>query len=418
MECDVRILSSRTHWWVLAGSKVAWLPLEAVLPVGAYGSSPPGDASPSVVDREQGLRLAEGAVRSLVQAGFFADPPHDNYAVTVLTATACNLGCNYCFQNTAMAPLGSFAPPRIEGAVLDRELVDASVSFISRQVRRYNMSSVTLLLFGGEPLLNPPGCLRLLTGLRSLNLVDAEIVTNGVLLTPALTRSLVDAGLRRIQVTFDGDRESHDGVRVTRNGRPTYEAILRNVRASNAASPGLSWNFRVNVSHHNVKALSALLVDLGAAVSNARQITLHLALIDDNGLGYENAVGYDPVLAETFVALHQQAIRAGMRVPPSKPLTACPYCSVVGGARGAVINADGRLYSCWENAGRDGWDIGDVRNGYAERDVVDSRWVACDFDIKPHATRGATRRFFDLVDAAALDEQLDRGELAQANASM
>lgn len=82
-----------------------------------------------------------------------------------------------------------------------------------------------------------------------------------------------------------------------------------------------------------------------------------------------------------------------------------------------MINADGRLYSCWENAGREGWDIGDVRHGYAEQDVVESHWVACDFDIKPHATRGATRRFFDLVDAAALDEQLERGELTQANAS-
>lgn len=415
MECDVRILSSKTHWWVLAGSKAARLPLDAVEPLGPEDSASPAGVSLEAVDRERGWRLAPAAVGSLVEAEFFMSPPQDNYAVTVLTATACNLGCNYCFQNTALAPVGSFAPPRIERAVLDNQLVDASVAFIGRQVQRYDMSTVSLLLFGGEPLLNPAGCLRLLTRVGPLNLVDAEIVTNGVLLTAPLTRSLVDAGLRRVQVTFDGDGESHDALRVTRNGRPTYRAILRNVAASSAESPGLSWNFRVNVSHHNVGALSRLLDDLAATVSNARQITLHLALIDDNGLGYENAVGYDRDLAETFVALHKQAIQAGMRVPPSKPLTACPYCSAVGGGRGAVINANGRLYSCWENAGRDGWDIGDVRHGYADQDVVHSRWVACDFDIKPHATREATRRFFDLVDAAALDAQFDRGALAKAN---
>ncbi len=104
MECNVRILSSRTHWWVLAGSKVAWLPLEAVLPAGGHSSPPPADPSLSVVDRERGLRLAQAAVGSLVQAGFFASPRQDNYAVTVLTATACNLGCNYCSRTLRWHP--------------------------------------------------------------------------------------------------------------------------------------------------------------------------------------------------------------------------------------------------------------------------------------------------------------------------
>lgn len=408
MDRSLRLIEGRDGWWALAGRSAARLPRQAV------ASS--GDVLSGLgrgVDGERGLALSADAISALDSGGFFATAANDNYAVTVLTATACNLGCNYCFQNTALAPTGSYAPPRIATAVLDDEMVEATVAFVHRQLLASDLKSTNLLLFGGEPLLNVSGCLRLLRGLTPLNLVDAEVVTNGVLLTPSVTDALTTAGLRRVQITFDGDRRSHDRVRVTRNGRPTYDRILENVALSSASAPRLSWNLRVNVSHHNVEGLYSLLEDLASVIQDARQITLHLALIDDNGLGYENTVGYDEKLADTFIELHRVAILSGMGVPPSNSLRACPYCSTVGGSRGAVINADGGLYSCWENAGRDGWAIGNVRTGYTASPLLQERWVACDFDIKPHASAEATRRFLDRVDAAALDEQADQGRLHQ-----
>lgn len=336
---ELRLIASRGGWWALNSTHAARLPHHAVQRVGNEPCDLVG------LDRERGLALTEDALAALELGGFFTVTPSDNFAVTVLTATACNLGCNYCFQNTSLAAPGSHAPPRIKAAVLDSAQISASVAFIARQMTAAELTSTSVLLFGGEPLLNVLGCVGLLCALTPLNLVDAEIVTNGVLLTPRTARNLRRAGLRRVQVTFDGDRVAHDRVRVTRNGRPTYDNILRNVRASSAAVPDLAWNFRVNVSHHNLETLFNLVEDLAHAVHDARQVTMHLALIDDNGLGYENAVGYDPALTATFIAVNAAAIRAGMQVPPSRPLTVCPYCSVAGGERGAVINADGTLYS-------------------------------------------------------------------------
>lgn len=407
----LRLIPASTGWWALSDSRAARLPEYGVRPSAATPEDPTG------YDPERQLRLTVEAQAALSAAGFFTSKPNDNYAVTVLTATACNLGCNYCFQNLALAPEGSHAPPRIKSATLDTGLVAATVRFIARQMRAAQLSSTSVLLFGGEPLLNFPGCVRLLTGLSELNLRDAEIVTNGVLLTPERAAGLYAAGLRRVQITFDGDRETHDRVRVTRNGRPTYGDIIGNVRAAAEACPDLAWNFRVNVSHHNVDHLHGLVADLAEVTGKARQVTLHLALIDDTGLGYENEVGYDKELAETFVAVNRAAICAGMRVPPSKPLTACPYCSVSGGSQGAVVNADGALYSCWENAGRDGWPIGHVDTGYADQGTVTDRWVACDFDIEAHGSPTATRQFLDRVDAAALDDQHDQHLLERPPAS-
>jgi uncharacterized protein len=366
------------------------------------------------VDHERGRVLSAEAASALHEAQFFAVKPVSNYAVTVLTATACNLGCNYCFQNTAMADPGSHAPPRIERASLSASLVDDTVRFVRRQQQKSSLDTVSLLLFGGEPLLNVAGCLRLLRGLRPLRLVDAEIVTNGVLLTRNVATKLASAGLHRVQITFDGARASHDVVRTTRNGRPTYDKILRNVEQASTAVPQLAWNFRVNVSHHNLEGLEQLIEGLAPVAAISPEVTFHLALIDDTGLGYENNVGYDAELADTFKRVNHLAIQHGMRIPPSKSLSECPYCAAPRGERGAVINADGYLYSCWENAGRDGWAVGHVSDGYDAPAAVAPKWVACDFDIKSHGDKCATRAFFDEVDAAALDNQREAAALLPA----
>lgn len=67
------------------------------------------------------------------------------------------------------------------------------------------------------------------------------------------------------------------------------------------------------------------------------------------------------------------------------------------------MNADGQLYSCWESAGREGWDVGDIDSGYLPAEAIQPRWVACDFDIKSHGTDEQTREFFARIDAATLD---------------
>lgn len=380
----MRLLRGTECWWVIHGSKHARLPLAAV------------------IQTEAGNRVLDDVLNALRERDFFTKPAVTAYAVTVLTATACNLGCAYCFQNLELPAAGSFAPPRIRNEVLTPDRVRNVADFIARQMAAASLDQTTLLLFGGEPLLNPEGSLELLRALKPMNLVDAEMVTNGVLLHRRLAGELSRAGLNRVQITFDGAESVHDTIRVTRNGRGTYAKILRNV-AQAAEETDLSWHFRVNISHHNLDGLEKLIDDLGDVVPGERA-SLHLALIDDSGLGYENEVGYAPEYAQRFKQLHTQAIAYGMHVPLSKPMTDCPYCSAVGGAEGAVVNADGQLYSCWENAGREGWDIGDVVNGYRPTPDIQDKWVACDFEIKSHGTQEATRLFFEEIDAAVLDD--------------
>jgi len=347
--------------------------------------------------------------------GFFEPEPSQTYAVTVLTATACNLGCFYCFQNTAPPRPGSFAPPRIPKATLSADAVARVEQFVRRRMDELGYSQLSVLLFGGEPLLNPRACVELLRSLGPLGLVRGEIITNGVLLKPALARELESVGLRRAQITFDGNRELHDRIRTTRNGRGTFDQIISNIEAATQLTD-LSWHFRINVSHRNLETVESLVRQLGTLIPAGRA-SIHIALIDDVGLDYGNEIEYSDDYAETLIRLHQLALAGGLFVPPSQPLGDCPYCGVVGGGTGAVINADGVLYSCWENAGRAGWEVGTIDDGYPPDAEIRDRWVACDFDAQPHASPEQTKRFLDRVDAALLDDLRDTGLLARWTAS-
>lgn len=387
-EHPMRILGGKTCWWCLRGGKIARLPVDAVI----------------------GGNVVPEAIAALRAARFFDDESRDTYAVTMMTTTTCNLGCSYCFQNTAPPAPGSFAPPRIPALHLTSARILKVERFIRNQMQAYGYEKLSVMLFGGEPLLNARGCAELLARTQALGLVHAEMVSNGVLLTPALAAQLAAAGLDMVQITFDGARHSHDTVRVTRNGRATYDKILANVKAA-AENTGLQWNFRVNVSHRNLSGLGNLIDELAQAVPPER-VTLHFALIDDVGLGYHNDVSYTDEFALQLIALHRRAIQNGIFIPISPALRDCVYCGQVGGATGAVINADGRLYSCWENTGRADWCVGNVDEGYAEPETVHARWVACDFDAEPHAASQAhAREFFDTVHAHLLDDLRGAGLL-------
>lgn len=387
----MELVQGKYGWWCRDADLVALLPDGAV---------------------SDGEALAPDVESQLRQAGFFGSTPAPStYYMTVLTSTSCNLGCAYCFQNVAAAPAGTHRPPRIPHRALGEETIESVVRFASTQMAAIGAGGLDILLFGGEPLLNHHGCIWLLERASSIGLIHAEIVTNGVLLTAERGQELERAGLRRVQITFDGDRDDHDGIRVTRRGGATFDRILENMVAVSETT-SLPWSIRVNVSERTAGGVASLITRLADHVDPSR-CTINFALIEDVGLGYTNEWGPNNETAAQFAAWSVLALDAGFEVPFYGRVAECNYCSKKRGAAGAVINADGTLYSCWESVGKAGWEVGDVADGYLADDaVLDARWVSCDYDTADR-DRVAEKAAFKLsVDAAKLDWLYERGRLA------
>lgn len=232
-----------------------------------------------------------------------------------------------------------------------------------------------VLLFGGEPLLNPRGCVELLSRAADHNLVSAWMISNATLLTPPLAHELTALGLRSVQVTFDGDRDDHDRIRVRRSPGGTFDTIVRNIVQVTAATE-LRWMLRVNVSHHNYQGIDALLERLAGSVDPQR-CSIYFARVGDVGVGYANELLHSGELRARFTRWHRTALEHGFTVPRPRADLPCVTCESGEGRHGAVVNADGTLASCWETAGQPGWEVGTVDEGYLPVDRRAKRWISC-----------------------------------------
>src|SRR6266545_3663860 len=232
-----RIIRGKNNWWFLGPGGVARLNANHLTTEGALTSSA------DEYLREQGLLDVKKP---------------DIYALTVLTSTDCNLGCGYCFQNTAQDPTGGNRPPRIAHSRLTSDTITDILNFTQDQMSRDGMEKLFVLLFGGEPLLNPRGCKELLARAADYGLVAAQMISNATLLTPELAKELIDLKLRSVQVTFDGDRDQHDVIRIRRSGGGTFDSIVDNMALVSETVP-MKWHLRVNVSHHNYAGVDALI---------------------------------------------------------------------------------------------------------------------------------------------------------------
>lgn len=86
----------------------------------------------------------------------------------------------------------------------------------------------TVMLTGGEPLVRKDWP-RLARKLADLNM-NPTVITNGMLVDEAMISRLIDAGVKALSVSLDGDREVHDAIRV-QPGRSTVSSYERAIRA-------------------------------------------------------------------------------------------------------------------------------------------------------------------------------------------
>lgn len=383
-----RILKGRKNYWFLGPGGVARLQ--------AHHLSGEGTLLPN-------------AERKLRESGLLAAAPASTYSLTVLTSTDCNLGCAYCFQNTGQDQSGGARPPRIAHSRLTSETITSILGFTDRQMSAAGLDKLRILLFGGEPLLNPKGCLELLSRAAGHGLSSAWMISNLVLLTPRLARQLEDLGLTSIQVTFDGDRAHHDRIRVRRSTGGTFDAIVANiVRASPVTS--IRWTLRVNVSHHNHSGIDALIERLAGSVDTSR-CTIYFARVGDVGVGYGNDLTHTGELAAAFSRWQRLALDRGFTVSRPGALLPCATCGSGDGRYGAVVNADGTLSSCWETAGNPGWEVGSVTAGYLPGERTRERWISCGDLYRYRDDERALVSFRDTVDAALLDYLDETGRL-------
>lgn len=150
--------------------------------------------------------------------------PADQFVLKV--HSRCDLACNHCYVYESADQSWRGRPIAIAPGVVAQTALR-----IAEHVRTHALSSVEVVLHGGEPLLAGVGGLRRILGelagaLGGVCRLDVRVHTNGVLLTEEFCELFDSYGVH-VGISLDGDRAANDRHRLYRDGRSSYDLALR-----------------------------------------------------------------------------------------------------------------------------------------------------------------------------------------------
>lgn len=185
--------------------------------------------------------------------------------LTICPTLFCNFGCDYCFQ-------GTIKPTQ----AMKEDVQDGICALYERILdEQPETEMVHIMWYGGEPLVRKGIIFELSEKLNEITRrrgrsSTASMVSNGYMLDRPTAQRLYDLGLRMVQITLDGDEDSHDQRRALLSTRGTYQKIVGNMR-SWIEDIGIKVNLRVNVDERNREDIGNLIDDLAERGFGYRQ---------------------------------------------------------------------------------------------------------------------------------------------------
>lgn len=180
---------------------------------------------------EQGFLVRSRAAERDAIEHYFTDVREDTseLRLTILTTLQCNFACEYCYQ-------GEHGAPAVSGQKMTAETAAQIVSWVEDRLDAIGPERLSITFFGGEPLLNQPALFAVAEGVWAVTAARGirqtiTVVTNGLLLTPAVVTRLKQSGLSGIKITLDGDRDTHDALRPLRGGQRSFDRIIENLKS-------------------------------------------------------------------------------------------------------------------------------------------------------------------------------------------
>lgn len=244
---------------------------------------------------------------------------------------ACNQKCLHCFASEDVLP---------------KNLEDKWWYALFDQLAEVEASR--LFFTGGEPLIHP-SFFEYATYATKKS-IPVILGTNATLITPVLSKNLVDAGISEARVSLDGANEiSHDCLR----GEGSFEKTLNGIRLMIEA--GIAVSIRTTVNKLNFKELqkiAELIVGLGVSdweikhIIPAGNAKKHPELLTSS---MERTVALDTILnmikVNTFpdlkIKLMEGTINQDTIIPESIKVASCPA-----GTRMMVVQPTGDVIPC------------------------------------------------------------------------
>jgi len=304
----------------------------------------------------------------------------DTLDLTVLTTSACNLGCSYCFEDGI----------NLQG-FMKEEMCQKFLLWADKKMAAVRPRVLHMTLVGGEPLLNLKAVyflsrsLHEMTQARGVKL-EITIITNGILLSEELVDTLMPLGLKRIKVTIDGDEAAHDSKRHYKNGKGSFRKIMDNLIALKGKTPiSIGGNFD-DTTKDSIPRFLDDLVAMGFTAEDIPDISFKPILAATNerkALNNTMDSGHGCTFSETKVSdmlwLRNEVAQRGFK-DKSEGIVLGPCCATY--EHTYAVDPWGKIYKCPALVGREEFITGDLDDD-DEDNYQNTRFMTVDLWTDP-----------------------------------
>lgn len=372
--------------------------------IGMYESHTPEEITKEIVDRygeKEGVTPEDVAevlndIETLKKEGkLFSEDTYQNLAIdfknrpTVIKAMClhiahdCNLACKYCFAGE-----GEYCGDR---SLMSFEVGKQAFDFlIANSGTRKNLE---VDFFGGEPLMNFEVVKQLVAYAREQEKIHNKnfrftLTTNGVLLDEDVM-DFANKEMYNVVLSLDGRKETNDRMRVSRNGKGSYDLIVPKFKEMVKRRGDKEYYIRGTYTHYNTDFTKDI---------------LHMADLGFTKLAMEPVVASPdapyalkeedlPVLFDQYEKLAAEMVR---REKNGKGFTFFHYmidleggpciakriagCGV--GTEYVAVTPWGDLYPCHQFVGDENYLLGNVFDGITNEEVR-SRFKMCNIYTRP-----------------------------------
>ncbi|MFR3329973.1 MAG: radical SAM protein [Odoribacter splanchnicus] len=262
--------------------------------------------------------------------------------LTIATTTGCNFACPYCYEKGALVQ------------TMNRETEKGIVDF----VRNAGVKRLNVTWYGGEPLMNFESIVRLSEDFHNIPNVEGityGIITNGYFLDKEKALVLKKYNIKSIQITIDGLAETHNKLRVAKDGQPTFERIVKNIDEVVDLLPDCLFKVRVNINKQNGEEYALLYKEFRNKWKEKKNFAIYFSFVEDYGQCDVDCY----TSKEKIDFIRELRERYGISTRNFYPRRTLGLC-MAGSVNGFVIAPEGELYKCWSDIGKKDKIVGSV----------------------------------------------------------
>lgn len=323
----------------------------------------------------------------------------------ILTSTACNARCFYCFEKGAKV---STMTPQTAEDVAD---------FIKKNAA----DSITIQWFGGEPLINTKAIDIICNKLKESKVnYKSTMVSNGYLFDSEMVKKAVfDWKLKKIQVTLDGTEKVYNKIKnyVYHDKISPFKRVLNNIEMLLESKVNVS--IRLNLDQNNADDLFELSKILVARYKKFHNCYIYPCQLFDSTCSNSNrSIDERHFVTEKVIDL-QNYLSNNMPTPFIEKLAKefkLPSC-MANSDTATMIVPDGHLGKCehfvdsdfYGSIYSDDYDLQKIR-GYKERAVVSEECNVCKYYVQCMHLKccSGARTHCDNIDKKALENNLSQ----------